>query len=255
VRAAVWLETKEKNMRRVLQVFLVVFACALLVGCGGGGGGSSTLPISDTIRAMIPGDQWQYSINGTLSDGSTTLNVTGTWILTYSGATVTTPYSETAHLMLNSATFTVAGRTFTTSGAEYISQDASGTLWSHGGEDENGTYWVISPDTGKYVDVRSPMMIGTSWGDFVQTSDGDSDNTNCVVTATENVNVPAGRFEAFKVTENGYFGGLPFNGYEWWSPQIGAPVQLQGIIQDTDDEGNPITMNITVRLKLKTRVR
>jgi len=68
---------------RDIYLFIVLFSIfALLVtGCGGGGGGDSSSAISlktSTIRTMKQGDTWYYTGSGTWSDGTNTVNISGT---------------------------------------------------------------------------------------------------------------------------------------------------------------------------------
>lgn len=222
----------------------------LLAGCGGGGGGTSSIPLDGTVRQMQAGDQWEYTITGTASDGIETVAVTGTAEEVWSAQTVQTPGGATAHVQLSNMTLTIEGRSATFWSREYMSQDANGTLWEYGREDSDsgGVYWIVSPTSGKACVVPSPLALGSSWGDSITYSNFESEDSAFAVVKTETVRVPAGSFDTFKITGNGRVSGIPATITVWFAPQIGSFVQMRSVAL-FDDDGGDVTMDITLKLK------
>jgi len=70
-------------MKYALMWITLVAVCVVLVGCGGRSGtdlfaekgdavtppGDVITPLSDQIRQMEPGDEWDYNVQGTATDG------------------------------------------------------------------------------------------------------------------------------------------------------------------------------------------
>lgn len=239
-------------MKRAVWLLTAVVGVVILAGCGGGGGGGATpaIPLDGVLRQMQAGDQWTYSITGTVTDGVDTVNVSGTMAQTWSAQTVLTPNSATANIVLWNMSLSGNGQTIATWDRSYESQDSTGTIWEYGGEDEDGVYWVITPATGKDLDTPSPMSQGTSWGGYCQYSNGESVNAAYTVVGQETIAVSAGSFGTYKVTGNGLFGGYPATVTEWYAPQIGGMVKGNMLATDSIQG---ITMTLTITLQSKSR--
>ena len=218
----------------------------LLPGCGGGGGGTAAIPLDSTMRQDIPGDQWEFTMTGTVSDGVDTVAITGTATQTVTANTVTTPQGATARIYVLSMTLSAEGQTMILVESAYGTQDPDGTLWQHGGEDEGGVYWVTTPAAGCYKAVASPMSQGVSWGGHVVQSNGEVFDENYIVTGTDTVTVPAGAFETYTITGSGRYYGMPTVVQYWCAPQIGSNVREE---LTAVDSAQGITLNLTGRLK------
>lgn len=66
--------------KRLLILLVNAVLMLVIVGCGGNGGDSgNAIPLkTNFIRNMGFGDSWQYTLSGTLTDGSITEHITGT---------------------------------------------------------------------------------------------------------------------------------------------------------------------------------
>lgn len=233
---------------------VLVLLVSLMAGCGGGGGGGGSIaavPLSSTMRQMQPGDEWDYSVTGTVSDGGDTVPVTGTISVVWGAQTITTPGLATANVVLFNMTLTGNGTNITDWRRYYQTQDAGGTLWEYGGEDSDGVYWVTSPVSGRVVDYPSPMVQGTSWGENTMYSNGDTDNASATIVGTETVSVSAGVFETYKAIGNANFGGYPATTTEWIAPQIGGMVK--GIMLATDPDAPGVSLTLYISLTAKNR--
>lgn len=236
-------------MHRLMCCIAALAPCVLLAGCGGGGG-STTSTLDNTLRLWQPGDEWTYSVTDTVNNGVETLPVSGSWKVTVSAQTVTTPTGVTARVVQETVTLRTAGSQEIIESKSYVVQDPDGTIWKYGGEDEDGVFWVTSPLDGRYVELASPLGIAVSWGDQVEMSNGLSFDSWEAVVARETVSVPAGRFETYRATANATVLGYPLSGTEWIAPQIGNSVKLAGTVSDPN-EG--ITLSLTLSLVSRTR--
>ena len=238
---------------KFIGAILVIMLLVTITGCGGGGGGSTSIPLSDTIRAWQAGDEWVYRITGTVNDGIDTLQVSGTFTQTVSGTTIAMPISGTAHILSQAVTLTsvIDDVSYTDVSKLYFTQAANGTIWEHGGQDTtNGDYWITSPSIGMVINMPSPMTIGTSWGDQVEYSSGEAVDTDSTVTGTETVRVPAGTFNTYKGTMNGTLSGMPGSFTGWYAPQTGNLIKMVGTCTDSTQG---INMNLTIELQSKNR--
>jgi len=238
-------------MKYFIPVVLIVLLGVVLAGCGGGGGGTTpTIPLESTTRALLAGDEWQYSLTGTANDGTDTYAITGHYTETISAMTVVIPDLTIAHVVLWSMTLTVNGTTATIVGKNYYTQNAQGTVYTFGGENADGVFYVTSGTFRSYITQPSPVSVGSSWGAHVERTDGRSWDEYYVVTGIDTITVPAGRFEAYRVTGNGYFSDLPASITEWYAPQVGAFVR--GDLTATDSD---LGVTMTLRLDLTNKNR
>ncbi len=210
------------------RLFLISIAIvSLLTGCGGGGGNGTPKPppLSSTVRQMQVGDTWIYTVMGTVESGGDSTPVSGTITKQITNQTITKD-SATVRVVRWTGTVSGVGYTRTLNTSEYLTQDPDGVMWTYGGEDDGGVYWIESPATGRDRYVVSPMNIGTEWGSVEQLTGGTTVNRAFEVMARERIAVPAGSFDTFNVTGTGFFAGSPSTESLWWAPQIGAPVQM-----------------------------
>ena len=117
-----------------------------------------------------------------------------------------------------------------------VCQDANSAIWTYGGVTGTGMYgdvqrtgvdyWISEPDTGRYQLLGTPLAVGTRWDADVTQSDGTTLKPAFVVSTYEAIDVPAGRFQAHRITGNGKIAGMLGDIEMWWCPDIGAPVQF-----------------------------
>lgn len=251
-------------MLRALLLLILAFAIGMVAGCGGSSGvhwengevvddddhGPDIVSFQSDIRQAQAGDEWEYIVTGSVSDGTSISEVTGTYTETISADTVITPLGETASVVLESAMLSYSGGIYPIANRRYVTQDANGTMWTYGGKRGGTTYWVVSPSEGRYVGVVSPMLQGATWQEDVLHNDGTTFDITYTASGREVVTVAAGAFECRKVTGNGPFAGLPANVKEWWAPQIGAPARSELVFMDSD---KGLTFALTLELSARSR--
>jgi hypothetical protein len=227
---------------------------AVLGGCGGGHS-IPVIPISNTVRMMQAAEEWQYSVDGTVTMAAKTISVTGTWQVTVSPETVdvdvstqTTHKTVTCTVLIDGGDIHGENYSFIVANRLYVLQSPKGTVNVYGGR--NGTdYTITQPDTGCYPFMVSPMTVQTSWGGNVVQSNGFTFNVDVVLVAEETITVPNGTFQTFRATGNGIFGGRPAIMQVWYAPQIAAPVQLKVTCED----GSGNTLRVDLKLTSRTR--
>jgi len=187
-------------------VFGFVSLCLLLTACGGGGGGGTPGPVplkSSVIRAMVPGDSWQFSLSGTVSDGTGQIGFTGT----ASAEILSTPVISPVSSDNCSDQYTVMNLNIPgvppIDSHVYFRQDVDGSILGYG-EGSSGfpNIWVVSPASGYYVDLPSPMMAGLSSASSIGYDDGTIATYSVQITGTDNVSTGMGIYESYEVHYN-----------------------------------------------------
>lgn len=265
--------------RRIVLGCLVVLL-GVLAGCGGGGnGGSLPLPTAE-VRQMEPGDRWDYAVTGTVTVETTvstknpntgdtlsqdvtvdTIDLTGACTRTVSDETIETPQDIDAQIVLVNLDLSGEGFTRTFVGREFITQDADGTIWIHGGETNGNQFFVNNPDDGQYKHVVSPLVQGISWAASVSLTNGVTFQDLHTASNTQQIVVPAGTFQSFVVDGQGRCFGLSSSGKQWWIPQIGAPGQEELTMTDEaepvilleEDTYEEFTFRLVMKLTGKSR--
>jgi hypothetical protein len=232
-----------------MKYIALLLLCVVVAGCGGGGG-SSVAPIDSTVRAYQPGDQWEYDVTGTVSDGVDTVGISGTYTETVTSQTVVTPQSVTAQIVTTDWNLSGNGNTIMAADKAYLTQDTDGTIWKHGGEDGGTVWWVSVPTAGRYECLRSPLSQGESWGATVERTTGETLDELYTVVGTETVSVPAGSFDTYKISVSGKIGGYPATGTEWYAPQAGTMIKAVYVATDTDQG---LTLRLTAVLSDRSR--
>ena len=249
-------------MLRALLLLVLAFVIGMVAGCGGSSGlhwengqqvddddhGPDIVGFQSDIRQGQAGDEWEYTVTGSVSDGTSISEVTGTYTETISADTVITPLGETARVVLESAVLSYSGGIHIVANSRYVTQDANGTMWAYGGKRGGTTYWVVSPSEGRYVGVVSPMLQGATWQEDVLHSDSTTFDIMYTASGREVITVPAGAFDCCRVTGNGPFAGLPAVVKEWWAPQIGAPARSEVVFTDSS-----LTFMLTLELSVRSR--
>ncbi len=230
-------------MTRASVVAVSLALVVTLVGCGGNG---TTVSPGENVRMLQPGDQWDYIVTGTISDGTQTepQQVTGTARFIMTPEKVETPSHETASVML--ASREVVGKDFAEATAEriFIIQDLNGTIWICGGENEGGEYWFGDEFDERYELVESPLTRDSSWHTHVQSSQGPEYDDYYIVTGTGKLNVPGGGFDTYVVTCNGLDAGSPVTATYWWAPHLGMYAQKTETRTRTDSLVSRLTYKL-----------
>jgi hypothetical protein len=187
---------------------IVVFTIFFIVGCGGGGGGGDSTPSiplkTSSIRQFGPGDSWNYSASGTLSDGVTTVNITGTANYQVLSTLKQSPVTLDDCLdQFTVITLSGQGESFTFDFHDYFLQDNNGSIFSYGeGDSISGDTWVVFPAVGYYLRLESPMAVGQSNGSTVDFDDGSSLTYSYSIDSIQNVSTSLGSYESYKITSN-----------------------------------------------------
>jgi hypothetical protein len=212
---------------------IVVFTIFSVIGCGGGGGGGdSTPPIplkTSNIRQFEPSDSWNYSASGTLSDGVTTVNITGTANSQVLSTLKQSPVTQDDCLdQFTVITLSGQGQSITFDSHDYFLQDSNGSIFIYGeGDIVSGDIWVIFPAEGYYLSLESPMAVGQSHGSMVDFDDGSSLTYSYSVDSIQNVSTPLGSYESYKITSNlsvvyGTGDSEVVNATSWYVPGLGT---------------------------------
>jgi hypothetical protein len=162
----------------------------------------AVIPLKTSILApSLPGDAWVDTFTGTINNGSTNISVTGTTTSQILSATKKSPITgEDCLDSYESITLTAGSSTLTDTGHTYFSYDSEGSLLHYGDQGGVGAdVWVVSPETGFYLRIPSPVYIGQSLASSATFSDGTSLNYNYTVLATEGVLIGIGIYEAYRV--------------------------------------------------------
>jgi hypothetical protein len=210
----------------------------LLSQCGGGSGGdegsssSIVTPLkTSTIRTFVPGDSWSYTGSGTITQGGSTVSITGSGsdqILSSSKVDpVTAVNCLDEYLTL---TLTGPGGTVTTRTDTFFTQDGTGSVFVYGTNVGSGDIWITSTPY-YYLSSLSPMAVGQSYGGSVTFTDGSTLTVSDIVTGTENVSTGIGTFETYKINQSATYNftngdRTVENNTIWYVPGLGM-VQLQ----------------------------
>ena len=183
---------------------VILLVSTALYGCAGssGGGGSTTTPApiarsmpTNVIRTMLNGDNIQYAVTG---------NVNGT-ALTGTATSTVTPNSspvdpngnkQTVGTTTINATLST-GATVTSTTNSYISQDASGTIFTHG---DSASGWITNPATGFITSMISPVVSPYSWVQTFTYQNGDTTTETISVGGPVAVTTGVGTFDSYTYT-------------------------------------------------------
>jgi hypothetical protein len=220
---------------RILLTLVLAVVALTGAGCGGGGGGGSdnltaAEPLTTSvIRTYQQGDT--VTGTSTIKDLATGEQADGTFTEVIGGI-VKNPFGKECRSSTLSGTFTGPGGTVTISVESLIYQDADNSLYECGEFDDtlpNGGGYVFltgTPETpdGLFLSIKSPVQLGDITSGTVTLDDG-TNNTwqDCTATvlSKENVSVPAGLYESYKIDESCSYSDLSTStGTRWFVPSI-----------------------------------
>jgi len=228
--------TRRASFSRVPSsaVFGFVSLCFLLTACGGGGGGgggpAGPVPLKTSeVRMMVPGDSWQFSLSGTVNEGTGEIGFKGTASAEILSSTVISPVTfdncSDQYTLMN---LNIPGvGSLSLDSHVYFRQDVNGSILEYG-EGASGTanIWVVSPASGYYVNLPSPMAAGLSSASSITYDDGTTATYSIQVTGTDNVSTGMGIYESYEVHYNydysepsGAGGGIMAT--MWYVPGLG----------------------------------
>jgi hypothetical protein len=227
-------------------------------GCGalpepseqGGNEPGSPVPALTTtaIRTLEPGDSWTYQEHGTYGyqaysfeyEGEITNTVRTETVLDYTGTRVRVIATTDAIRFLDDNELLPS-----TERKIYFSQDADGSLYSHGEYDDRVNpavqRFVTQPECGRDLIMPSPLVPGAA-PVSVSTAfdDGTEKSGRIAVVGTETVTVAAGEFAAIKVRTSGTrISGPVKTSYvttSWYVPALGAEVKYESTETTQDFE-------------------
>jgi hypothetical protein len=214
------------------SVLLGVYLCFLLTACGGGGagGGGTPEPVqlkTNVIRTMIPGDSWQYSVSGTVNEGTGQAGFTGTASAEILSSPVISPVtSDSCSDQYTTMNLNIPGVPPIDSHV-YLRQDINGSILEYG-EGASGfpNIWVVSPAAGNYMNLPSPMAAGMSSSSSIIYDDGTTATYSVQITGTDNVSTGVGIYESYEIHSN-YDSSEPSGAGEsimatmWYVPGLG----------------------------------
>ena len=180
-------------MRYALKLVVLLLLVSVFSGCGGGGGGGGT---QNVIRDMRAGDEWLYDV--VLTHGANTYYGAGATIVT--ALTYPDFYGNTYRCVSEAVVVEDTG----VSKLLYISQDANGTLRYHGEFQSPSTIQLVTnPSTGYCIYFRSPMIVGDRYGaQSITYNTGQTGTWIAEVVGKEQITVPAGTFDCYKISAN-----------------------------------------------------
>ena len=187
---------------------LFVSLCFLLNACGGGGGGGAGAPAqvplkTSLIRTMVPGDSWQFSLSGTVTEGTRQIGFTGTVSVEIMSSPVISPVtSDNCNDQYTVMNLSIPGASPIDSHV-YFRQDVNGSILEYG-EGASGlpNIWVVSPASGYYMNLPSPMGTGLSSASSVSYDDGTTATYSIQITGTDNVSTGIGIYESYEIHYN-----------------------------------------------------
>lgn len=222
---------RTKRLCEILVGGLLVVLLLVSCGGGGGGGGGSSSVISlktSTIRSESIGDYWHWSGTGTLNDGSTTINLTGTMSTQILSTMKQSPINFT-NCLVEYSVLTLSGPGGSVSGDDYsyFLQDANGAIYEYGRKELGQDVWVVSPSIGYFLSTASPMGVGQSNSGIAWYNDDSKITYSYTVTSKENVSTSLGTYESYKLSISftfEYFWGdsVVVSKNIWYVPGLGT---------------------------------
>ena len=227
---------KEIEMRKNYNILALIFfylSVLAISGCGssgggGGGGGGATqqtlVPLATSvIRTYSQGDTLTATLKFT--ETSTGTVVTGDITITVGGI-VQNPFGIDCKSGVFSGTLTGPGGTVAYLVRTLIYQDVDGSVYGCGEFNDDLNRYVFLTDTtespnGIFLETKSPMQLGDSTSAVVFFDDGSWEDCTRTVQAKENVSVPLGLYETYKVAEAcSYSDGTTLVNTIWTVPDI-----------------------------------
>ena len=204
---------KVRTPLNILTLFFlsaIAIAIAIAVsGCGGGGGGSSSsqtlIPLTTSdIRVYNQGDTLTYNL--VVRDTTTGETASGDVTVTVGGI-VQNPFGVDCRSITYAGTLTGSSGTVAYSIKTLFYQDAGNSVYDCGEfDDTSGTYTFFtdtatSPN-GIFLELKSPVQLGDITSGTVFYDDGTWYDCTNTVQAKENVSVPLGLYESYKIAQS-----------------------------------------------------
>jgi hypothetical protein len=159
---------------------------------------------TNQIRNIQPGDTWNYSGTGTFSNGTTTINLTGTATAQILSSTKLDPITSTQCFdQFTTEDMTgPSGTHVVVSVHDYLVQDSNGTIYTSGVDFGIGLgdTWVTAASGGTFLSNQSPMSVGQNYGTSVTYTDGTTETISASVIGIEDVQTNIGNLESYKVS-------------------------------------------------------
>ena len=215
-------------MNRLTKLLLTLITLLVLSACGGGGGDSAPPPTAiplDTsvIRAYQEGDTATGTM--TFTDPATGNTASGDVTLVVGGI-VQNPFGIDCRAYTMSGTLTGPGGTEAFSIRQLLYQDTDNSVYECGEFNDTLGRYVFLTDTattpnGVFLKTKSPVQLGDSTSGIVLYDDDTWDDCTETVQSKENVSVPLGLYESYKIYQScSYSDGRTYVGTQWLVPSI-----------------------------------
>jgi hypothetical protein len=255
---------------------LIVLSCVVSACGGGGGGGGGGGDASDAIAlstTTVKTDWstiavWEFDVSGTVQSqekGDVTMLGTQEFaILPDSPASPVNGLSGWSRVVTQDFSFSDGSVAFQEL-RDYLYQDASGDIWHLGGETSDSREWwywrwdqpVGSPQAGMAPYCGPDSMVGQVFSfDWAETTDRDKTGlyeqrkSSRTVVAIEEITVPFGRFEAYRVEERSETADFPVHTLTrrtiWERPEMGILRIEATSTSESDDD--TVVMKLTAVL-------
>jgi hypothetical protein len=220
-------EAEYENEELSMKKYLILFALILIQGCSSGGGDSApqvAIPLDtseirkyqqgDTITALVT---FRDPVSGNTASGDVTVTV---------GDIVQNPYGVDCRAVVYAGTLSGPGGTEAFSIRVLFYQDASNSLYDCGEFNNDLGRYAFLTDTattpdGLFLSSKSPVQIGNITTGVIFFDDGTWEDCTSTVVAIENVSVPLGLYEAYKISEScSYSDGRTSVSTAWNVPDI-----------------------------------
>lgn len=224
-----------------MKKYFILFVLILVQGCGGGGDSTPAVAIpldTSVIRTYQQGDTLTATMNlrdtasGNTATGSVTLIV---------GSIVQNPFGVDCRAYTISGTVTGPDRTIALSVRQLLYQDPNNSLYICGGFNDNLGRYVFLTDTattpnGLLMELESPVQLGNSTSGVAVFDDGSWEDCTSTVQSKENVNVPLGFYETYRMYETcSYSDGTTLVNTVWRVPSI-FNIKESGLIDGVSAE-------------------
>lgn len=209
---------------KILSVAILGVSSLGMAGCKDSGSDPVPIPLeTSNIRAYKQGDTIKATM--TFTDTQTGDSASGEITSTLSGV-ITNPSGVDCQSVVVSGTLTGPGGTVAWSSRTLVYQDADNSLYDCGTFDENAGQFVFITDTaatpnGLALELKSPVKLGNTVSTISSYTDGTWEDCTTTVVAKENVSVPVGFYESYKIQESCTDStGSSYVGESWFVPTI-----------------------------------
>lgn len=214
-------------MKKTHIAFFITAGTIVLVtsGCSSSSDSPKTaIPMeSSVIRTYQQGDTITTTM--TLKDTTTVETAAGELTITI-GTIVPNPYGIDCRAYITSGTVTGTAGTFSLSTRDLFYQDANNSLYNCGTFDDTTGKYIFLTETpttpnGIALNTKSPVQLGDSTSVIAYSDDGTWEDCTTVVQSKENINVPPGLYESYRIYETcTYSDGTSLVNTIWMVPGI-----------------------------------